>query len=141
LFRTRGAHIEQRLEDIHGKVNELVLSRANVREVLVVLENEEEGQEAQYTLSDRTSRQRHQTSGQTTSTDKEDIGPEQGTTQGVQPTLADVLARVEALSASVGEISQQMKPDEMDIIQRVVEATRPSRRQLMILNMINTKVW
>lgn len=57
LTETRGAHLERRLEEIHAKVEELMLSRANVREVLVVLEADDAGaDQADYTLSDRTSR-------------------------------------------------------------------------------------
>jgi len=57
LSETRSAYIEKQLGEIHEKVNELVKTRANVKEVLVVLEKEEEGAElAQYTLTDRTSR-------------------------------------------------------------------------------------
>ena len=54
LAETRGSHIEQRLEDIHNKIGELMSTRANVREVLVVLEKDEEAaSDADYTLSDR----------------------------------------------------------------------------------------
>ncbi|KAM7188957.1 hypothetical protein V8F20_010369 [Naviculisporaceae sp. PSN 640] len=56
LIETRGSHIEQRLEDIHTKVDELLSSRHNIKEVLVVLEREDDNQQADYVLSDRTSR-------------------------------------------------------------------------------------
>lgn len=49
--------MEKRLEDIHEKVDELVLSRRRVKEVLVVLDKDENDPEAtDYVLKDQTSR-------------------------------------------------------------------------------------
>ena len=57
MNRTRGQHIEARLEDIHDKVEELISSRRNVKEVLVVLEQDDgDSAAADFVLQDRTSR-------------------------------------------------------------------------------------
>ncbi len=49
--RSRGSHIEHRLDDIHAKVEELVESRQNIREVLVLYDrNDEESERADYIL-------------------------------------------------------------------------------------------
>lgn len=55
--RSRAGHMEKRLEDIHEKVDELILSRRRVKEVLVVLDKDENNPEAaDYVLKDQTSR-------------------------------------------------------------------------------------
>lgn len=85
LFRNRDQHIENRLEDIHAKVEELVASRQNVREVLVVLDqNDEASKQADYILQDRTSHR--------TQPPPEPQGVAPGTVQSEPSAVPDVVA-------------------------------------------------
>ena len=145
LTEVRGAHIEQRLEDGHARVEKLVSSRAHVREALVVLEDEDQAvEQSQYTLNDRISRHRSTPSDQSPNKpDNEKSGElrtsQYTTTSVVELTLAQVLAKVEALSTSVEKLTQQKPPDNSDVIDLVLSATRPSADAQRALEMISEK--
>ena len=53
---SRGAHAETQLADIREMVEALLKSRENVKEILVVLENENSEARADFVLQDKTSR-------------------------------------------------------------------------------------
>ncbi|KAM7183991.1 hypothetical protein V8F33_013262 [Rhypophila sp. PSN 637] len=103
LTESRGGHIEQRLEDIHTKVEELLSSRQNIKQVLVVLEREDDDQPADYVLSDRTSRNVPQQISDT-------VEPQQDRWAQIRQNAGERAARAQERQAATGAGSGAGKP-------------------------------
>lgn len=170
LAETRGNHIEQRLEDIHNKVKELVSTRSNVREVLVVLEKENEtAKDVDYVLSDRRKSPNsarnevgkiEQTddfsSNRTKSQEFQRKGVDNGerdkydSSSGTpsisaptkEPTLTQLMSQVSQMNSALESLTRRLpSEDNLDIVHNVMAATRPSIDAQTALNIINTKTW
>ncbi|KAF1993020.1 hypothetical protein P154DRAFT_528078 [Amniculicola lignicola CBS 123094] len=140
LTETRGNYIEQRLEDIHGKVEELVASRSKVREVLVVLEKEDDtAQDVDYVLSDRRKSAKSQQTGTGDSMDTDDVlndelerqppgnkgmgngerdnstspaGASSTPTTAQEPTLAQLMSKVSQMNSALESLSRRLPSEE-----------------------------
>jgi hypothetical protein len=170
LAETRGNHIEQRLEDIHNKVKELLSTRSKVREVLVVLEKEDEtAKDADYILSDRrkspnsarndvgnieqtdyfssnrTKIQKLQCKGvDNVERDKYDSssGMPSISAPTKEPALTQLMSKVSQMNSALESLTQRFPSEEnLSIVQNVMAATRPSIDVQRALNIINTKTW
>lgn len=120
LAESREVRIERRLEVIQSKVEELVATRAKVREVLVVLEKEDEGaDQADFTLNDR---RRSQVPGRNIDGNNEE-------------------GRLDHLSPASSNSAPTNVPALSEVLNDVVAVTRPSVQEQKALDTIQTKIW
>ncbi|OAL43352.1 hypothetical protein IQ07DRAFT_298088 [Pyrenochaeta sp. DS3sAY3a] len=135
LDESRGQHIESRLEEIHERVKELITSRENVREILVVLDKDEDDiDQADYLLQDRTLRNRngHGNSG---SDDNIDSGPPEPAPQATLsvPLTDDLPQASPDEKEAVDSLCTQVWPISPNLIYQTTKGSRQSDTNLWML--------